>query len=111
MSETRSNRTGKLDRSGRARIVTVSMNELNYRESKIGLTMRQVGLGTVEWLEEDRKLKEQQAAEGGAPRREPKRQPNPTRAAAATPPTATCGCRAIASGGRFPASTSGSAAT
>jgi len=72
----------------RARTVTVSMNELNYRESKIGLTMRQVGLGKVEWLEEDRKLKAQQEVEGGAPRREPKRPPAaPAKAAAAAPPT------------------------
>jgi DNA-directed RNA polymerase subunit E' len=70
----------------RARIVTVSMNELNYRESKIGLTMRQVGLGKMEWLEEDRKIKEQAAAEAGAPRREAKR-PAPPKPAAAAPPT------------------------
>ncbi len=39
----------------RARIVAISINEVNYRESKIGLTMRQPGLGKIEWLEEDRK--------------------------------------------------------
>lgn len=38
----------------RARLVTVSLNELSPRESKIGLTMRQPGLGKLEWLEEDR---------------------------------------------------------
>jgi len=38
----------------RARIVTVSINERNPRESKIGLTMRQPGLGKIEWLEEAR---------------------------------------------------------
>ncbi|HVL49596.1 MAG TPA: DNA-directed RNA polymerase [Candidatus Thermoplasmatota archaeon] len=38
----------------RARLVTVSLNELSPRESKIGLTMRQPGLGKIEWLEEDR---------------------------------------------------------
>ncbi len=37
----------------RARIVTVSVNERNPRESKIGLTMRQNGLGKLEWLKED----------------------------------------------------------
>ncbi len=37
----------------RARIVTVSVNERNPRESKIGLTMRQSGLGKFDWLEED----------------------------------------------------------
>lgn len=39
----------------RARIVAVSLNERNPRESKIGLTMRQPALGKLEWLEEDRK--------------------------------------------------------
>ena len=39
----------------RARIVAISINEVNYRESKIGLTMRQPGLGKLEWLEDDRK--------------------------------------------------------
>lgn len=38
----------------RARIVTVSLNEQNPRESKIGLTMRQPGLGKLEWLDEER---------------------------------------------------------
>ena len=33
----------------RARIVTISLNEMNPRESKIGLTMRQPGLGKEEW--------------------------------------------------------------
>ena len=41
----------------RARIVALSINERNPRESKIGLTMRQVGMGKFEWLEEDRKKK------------------------------------------------------
>ena len=34
----------------RARIIAVSMNEKEPRESKIGLTMRQTGLGKLEWL-------------------------------------------------------------
>ncbi len=38
----------------RARLVTVSLNEHSPRESKIGLTMRQPGLGKVEWLNDDR---------------------------------------------------------
>jgi DNA-directed RNA polymerase subunit E' len=44
----------------RARIVAISINERNPRESKIGLTMRQPGLGKFEWLQEDR-----EALEGG----------------------------------------------
>ena len=41
----------------RTRIVAVSINEREPRESKIGLTMRQHALGKVEWLEEERKPK------------------------------------------------------
>lgn len=48
-----SRRDLRLNHDVRARIVTVSVNERNPRESKIGLTMRQPGLGRVEWLEED----------------------------------------------------------
>ncbi|MBN1390834.1 MAG: DNA-directed RNA polymerase [Candidatus Thermoplasmatota archaeon] len=39
----------------RARIVSMSMNERSPRESRIGLTMRQAGLGKLEWLEEEYK--------------------------------------------------------
>ena len=47
----------------RSRIVTAALNELSPRESKIGLTMRQPGLGKFEWIEEDRlKAKEAGAA-------------------------------------------------
>lgn len=38
----------------RARIVAASINERSPRESKIGLTMRQPGLGKFEWIEESR---------------------------------------------------------
>ena len=45
----------------RARIVSVSLNELSARESKIGLTMRQPALGALEWIykkdEENKKEK------------------------------------------------------
>ena len=37
----------------RARVIAVSLNEKEPRESKIGLTMRQTGLGRQEWLEAD----------------------------------------------------------
>jgi DNA-directed RNA polymerase subunit E' len=52
----------------RARLVTVSLNELSPRESKIGLTMRQPGLGKPEWLEEDRARKEGRVIEKPAGR-------------------------------------------
>jgi DNA-directed RNA polymerase subunit E' len=39
----------------KARIVSVDLNEKNPQDSKIGLTMRQPGLGKLQWLEDDRK--------------------------------------------------------
>jgi DNA-directed RNA polymerase subunit E' len=37
----------------RTRIVAISINERNPRESKIGLTMRQPGLGKLDWIKEE----------------------------------------------------------
>jgi DNA-directed RNA polymerase, subunit E'' (EC 2.7.7.6) len=37
----------------RARIVAVSLNEFDLRDTKIGLTMRQPHLGKLEWIEEE----------------------------------------------------------
>ena len=51
------NDTGKTLGEGdklRARIVAISLNERDPSDSKIGLTMRQPGLGKLEWLEEAR---------------------------------------------------------
>ncbi|MCZ7398417.1 MAG: DNA-directed RNA polymerase [Candidatus Methanoperedens sp.] len=42
----------------RARIIAVSLNEREPRDSKIGLTMRQHALGKMEWIEEARNPKE-----------------------------------------------------
>ena len=42
----------------KARVVSIDFNEKNPQESKIGLTMRQPGLGKIEWLEEDHKKKQ-----------------------------------------------------
>ena len=47
----------------RARVIAVSLNEKEPRESKIGLTMRQTGLGKLEWLEADTAEKESAEAE------------------------------------------------
>ncbi|HEU17292.1 MAG TPA: DNA-directed RNA polymerase [Methanolinea sp.] len=51
----------------RARVVTLSLNEREPRDSKIGLTMRQSGLGTARWLEEDlnREMEKEKAEHGG----------------------------------------------
>jgi DNA-directed RNA polymerase subunit E' len=45
----------KIGDNVRARIVALSMNERNPRESKIGLTMRQNALGKFDWIEDSRK--------------------------------------------------------
>ena len=37
----------------RARITTIDLNDKNLQGSKIGLTMRQPGLGAIKWIEED----------------------------------------------------------
>jgi len=58
-----SNRTLAVEDTVRARIVTKSIDERNPRDSKIGLTAKQPGLGKHGWLREDR---EQRAAEAGA---------------------------------------------
>ncbi|PSQ25098.1 DNA-directed RNA polymerase [Halobacteriales archaeon QS_8_65_32] len=49
-----SNRALGVGDSVRARIVTKSIDERNPRDSKIGLTAKQVGLGRLAWLREDR---------------------------------------------------------
>jgi len=58
-----SNRTLSVDDAVRARIVTKSIDERNPRDSKIGLTAKQPGLGKHGWLEEER----QKRSEPGAP--------------------------------------------
>lgn len=39
----------------RARVVAISLNEREPKDSKIGLTMRQPALGKLEWIEEERR--------------------------------------------------------
>jgi DNA-directed RNA polymerase subunit E' len=54
-----------VDEPVRARVVTLSLNEREPRDSKIGLTMRQSGLGTARWLEEDLVKEKDKAGEHG----------------------------------------------
>lgn len=54
----------------RARIVAVSLNEREPRDSKIGLTMRQHALGKMEWIEEDR-LRKDDKGKGKKKKKEP----------------------------------------
>ncbi len=58
-----SNRTLRIGDMVRARIVTVSLKE-SIADTKIGLTMRQPGLGKWEWIEADKKKAEQEGGKG-----------------------------------------------
>ena len=53
-----SNRTLGVEDAVRSRIVTKSIDERNPRESKIGLTAKQVGLGKHGWLKEEREQRQ-----------------------------------------------------
>ncbi len=44
----------------RARVVALSINEREPRDSKIGLTMRQPALGRIEWIKENMKSKDKE---------------------------------------------------
>ncbi|QIO21204.1 DNA-directed RNA polymerase [Haloarcula sp. JP-L23] len=59
-----SNRTLGVGDAVRARIVTKSIDERNPRDSKIGLTAKQVGLGKHGWLQEEREKRESTAEVG-----------------------------------------------
>ncbi|WP_338729983.1 DNA-directed RNA polymerase [Haladaptatus sp. DJG-WS-42] len=58
-----SNRSLGVGDSVRARIVTKSIDERNPRDSKIGLTAKQVGLGKHGWLKEERERRQAAAGE------------------------------------------------
>ncbi|WP_336325741.1 DNA-directed RNA polymerase [Halovenus sp. HT40] len=58
------NRTIGTGDAVRARIVTKSIDERNPRDSKIGLTAKQIGLGKHGWLQEDREKRQTQAEAG-----------------------------------------------
>jgi DNA-directed RNA polymerase subunit E' len=60
LASTESNRTLGVGDPVRVRIVTKSIDERNPRDSKIGLTAKQPGLGKHGWLEEDRQKREAQ---------------------------------------------------
>jgi DNA-directed RNA polymerase subunit E' len=59
-----SNRILSVGDAVRARIVTKSIDERNPRDSKIGLTAKQVGLGKHGWLKEEREQRQAQAEAG-----------------------------------------------
>jgi DNA-directed RNA polymerase subunit E' len=49
----------------RARVVSLSLSEISPRDSRIGLTMRQPGLGRLEWIVEAHRKGEEKARGGG----------------------------------------------
>ncbi|WP_207591408.1 DNA-directed RNA polymerase [Halomontanus rarus] len=63
LASNESNRTLGVDDAVRARIVTKSIDERNPRDSKIGLTAKQPGLGKHGWLKEEREKREAAAGE------------------------------------------------
>ncbi|WP_290811114.1 DNA-directed RNA polymerase [Halovivax sp.] len=63
LSSNESDRALGVEDAVRARIVTKSIDERNPRDSKIGLTAKQVGLGKHGWLEEEREKREATAGE------------------------------------------------
>ncbi|PSQ04530.1 DNA-directed RNA polymerase [Halobacteriales archaeon QS_6_71_20] len=66
LASTESDRTLGVDDPVRVRVVTKSIDERNPRDSKIGLTAKQPGLGKHAWLESDvRRRAESAPAEGG----------------------------------------------
>jgi DNA-directed RNA polymerase subunit E' len=70
----------------RGRIVSLSLSEISPRDSRIGLTMRQPGLGRLEWIVEAHKKAEERTggkrAEKPAPRKEAASKPSAGKAAA-----------------------------
>ncbi|WP_137196713.1 DNA-directed RNA polymerase [Halalkalirubrum salinum] len=64
LASTESNETLGVEDPVRVRIVTKSIDERNPRDSKIGLTAKQPGLGKHAWLERDRRRRAQDAPAG-----------------------------------------------
>ncbi len=62
----------KVGYKARSRIVSLSLSEISPRDSRIGLTMRQPGLGRLEWITEAHKKAEEKGGKKGA-RKEPGR--------------------------------------
>ena len=63
LASNESNRSLGVEDAIRARIVTKSIDERNPRDSKIGLTAKQPGLGKHDWLESEHRSREQSGEE------------------------------------------------
>jgi DNA-directed RNA polymerase subunit E' len=51
----------KVGYKARARVVSLSLSEISPRDSRIGLTMRQPGLGRLEWIQDAHKKTEEKS--------------------------------------------------
>jgi DNA-directed RNA polymerase subunit E' len=65
LSSSESNATLGVDDAVRVRIVTKSIDERNPRDSKIGLTAKQPGLGKHEWLAQEYEQRHEDEAPAG----------------------------------------------
>ncbi len=68
----------------RARVVSLSLSEISPRDSRIGLTMRQPGLGRLEWIVDSHKKAEEKGGRKGG-KREPPAKSGPARAPVPSP--------------------------
>lgn len=66
----------------RGRIVSLSLSEISPRDSRIGLTMRQPGLGRLEWIADAHKKVEDKGGRKGGKREAPAKGAAPAAAAA-----------------------------
>ena len=60
----------KVGYKARARIVSLSLSEISPRDSRIGLTMRQPGLGRLEWIVDAHKKTEEKTGKKPAGKKE-----------------------------------------
>jgi DNA-directed RNA polymerase subunit E' len=68
----------------RSRVVSLSLSEISPRDSRIGLTMRQPGLGRLEWIVEAHKKAAEPKGKAPVRREQPGKAAQRTAAAAAT---------------------------
>jgi len=75
----------------RARVVSLSLSEISPRDSRIGLTMRQPGLGRFEWIQEAHKKAEEKGGKKPSKKDGPAAKPAPAKPAAPKPAAAPAG--------------------
>jgi len=78
-----SKRDLKVGYKARARIVSLSLSEISPRDSRIGLTMRQPGLGRLEWVADAHKKTEEKTAKKAPSKKEAASKPAAAKAAPA----------------------------